>query len=188
MTKPTNSELAEVARAALDYIDALPGDVVAKLPVMPGFDRDWAESAIAAAQSVQQKHGETISELAAVRQQLAAVTAENAQMLRLLTDISENHEEHVNVDDYMYAGVPLDYVSEINMYVSRDVNAENPFQATDAALAEIRAQGADMVAKNSRRVYRERHNFGDISTAAEYLTAAVMAENIAQQLRGEDSK
>ena len=40
-------ELKEVARAALDYIDALPSDVAAALPVMPGFGRDWAENAIA---------------------------------------------------------------------------------------------------------------------------------------------
>lgn len=40
-------ELQEVARAALEYIDALPSDVADALPVMPGFDRDWAESAIA---------------------------------------------------------------------------------------------------------------------------------------------
>lgn len=70
-----------------------------------------------------------------------ALAVENAQMLRLLTDISENHGEFVNeADDYMYASVPLDYVSEINMYVSRDVNAENPFAATDSAVAEIKSQ------------------------------------------------
>lgn len=40
-------ELKEVARTALDYIDALPSDVANSLPVMPGFDRDWAENAIA---------------------------------------------------------------------------------------------------------------------------------------------
>lgn len=72
--------------------------------------------------------------------QLAAAVAENGQMLRLLTDISENHDEYVNADEYLYAGVPMDYVSEINAYVSRDVNAENPFKATDAYLAEVRAQ------------------------------------------------
>lgn len=70
----------------------------------------------------------------------AAVVAENAQMLRLLTDISEYHEEYVNADEYLYAGVPMDYVSEINAYVSRDVDAENPFKATDAFLAEVRSQ------------------------------------------------
>lgn len=40
------AELLEVAKAMRDYIDALPADTVAKLPVMPGFDRDWAEQVI----------------------------------------------------------------------------------------------------------------------------------------------
>ncbi|MFG7442974.1 hypothetical protein ACGLYH_22550 [Enterobacter hormaechei] len=70
----------------------------------------------------------------------AALAAENGQMLRLLTDISENHDEYVNQDEYLYAGVPMDYVSEINAYVSRDVEAENPFKETDAFLAEVRAK------------------------------------------------
>lgn len=47
MTEKIN-EVVCVARAALDYIDALPKDVVASLPAMPGFDRDWAENVLAA--------------------------------------------------------------------------------------------------------------------------------------------
>lgn len=39
-------ELLEVAKAALEYIDALPLDVVDSLPGMPGFDRDWANRVI----------------------------------------------------------------------------------------------------------------------------------------------
>lgn len=85
---------------------------------------------------------EQVAELKAQRDALAA---ENGQMLRLLTDISENHDEYVNQDEYLYAGVPMDYVSEINAYVSRDVEAENPFKETDAFLAELRAQGVDMM-------------------------------------------
>lgn len=46
---------------------------------------------------------------------LASVVAENAQMLRLLTDISENHVEYVNADEYLHAAVPIDYGSEINV-------------------------------------------------------------------------
>lgn len=42
-----HNEVALVARTALDYIDALPKDVVATLPAMPGFDRDWAENVLA---------------------------------------------------------------------------------------------------------------------------------------------
>lgn len=89
--------------------------------------------------------GETLAEylvrkFAEAEAKCAALAAENAQMLRLLTDISENHDEYVNQDEYLYAGIPMDYVSEINSYVSRDVEAENPFKATDAFLAEVRAQ------------------------------------------------
>nr|WP_224225498.1 hypothetical protein [Klebsiella michiganensis] len=61
-------------------------------------------------------------------------------MIRLLTDISDNHVEYFSEGEgTMFAGVPLDYVSEINMYVSRDVNAENPFPATDRIVAGIKA-------------------------------------------------
>lgn len=77
------------------------------------------------------------------------LAVENASMLRLLTDISDNHGEFVNeADDYMYASVPMDYVSEVNMYVSRDVNAENPFAATDAAIANIQAMGVEKFAEH----------------------------------------
>lgn len=72
------------------------------------------------------------------------LAAESLTMLRLLTDISENHVEYFSEgEDGMFAGVPLDYVSEINMYVSRDVNAENPFPATDRILAGIKADGVE---------------------------------------------
>ncbi|HDU4318694.1 TPA: hypothetical protein RFS98_000117 [Klebsiella aerogenes] len=69
---------------------------------------------------------------------------ESLTMLRLLTDISENHVEYFSEgEDGMFAGVPLDYVSEINMYVSRDVNAENPFPATDRIVSGIKADGVE---------------------------------------------
>ena len=82
--------------------------------------------------------------LAKAYQQLAA---ENVVMIRLLTDISENHVEYYSEgEDGMFADVPLDYVSEINMYVSRDVNAENPFTATDRIVAGIKADGVEQAA------------------------------------------
>lgn len=76
-----------------------------------------------------------------------ALLAEGAVMLKLLTDISDNHVEYFSEGECgMFAGVPLDYVSEINMYVSRDVNAENPFPANDAAIAAIEARGVEKLA------------------------------------------
>lgn len=41
-TPASGGELLELALAQKEYIDALPDDVVAKLPAMPGFDGDWA--------------------------------------------------------------------------------------------------------------------------------------------------
>lgn len=42
-----NAELLCVAQAALEWIDAVPSDTA--LPTMPGFDRDWADEAVASA-------------------------------------------------------------------------------------------------------------------------------------------
>ncbi|MEN4688296.1 hypothetical protein [Pantoea agglomerans] len=85
-------------------------------------------------------------QLADLKAQSDALAAENVLMLKLLTDISENHVEYFSEGEgYTFAGVPLDYVSEINTYVSRDVNAENPFPATDAYLNSVRAEGVEMV-------------------------------------------
>lgn len=92
-----------------------------------------------------------------LQQQLASAVAENGQMLRLLTDISENHDEYLNADEYMYAGIPLDYVSEINMYVSRDVNAENPFKTTDEYLAEVQAKGAELTGEYLKQYAQGLH-------------------------------
>ncbi|HDU1550784.1 TPA: hypothetical protein REW71_001687, partial [Klebsiella pneumoniae] len=79
------------------------------------------------------------------------LAAENLTMNRLLTDISDNHVEYFSEGEgYMFAGVPLDYVSEINMYVSRDVNAENPFPATDRIVAGIKADGVDEFVEKCR--------------------------------------
>lgn len=63
------SDIVQVAEAALEYIDALPEDL--QLPVMPGFDRDWANDVIETAGQVDAqslvariaKQSERISEL-----------------------------------------------------------------------------------------------------------------------------
>ncbi|WP_411197275.1 hypothetical protein ACHQIW_14405 [Klebsiella variicola] len=111
---------------------------------------------------------EKFLELAKAYVQLAV---ENVTMLRLLTDISENHVEYFSEgEDGMFAGVPLDYVSEINMYVSRDVNAENPFPATDAYLAGIKTDGVEEFA--AKLESRGRHQ--------DYVE---IARAFAQQLR-----
>lgn len=40
-------DLKQALRFALDWIDAVPKEVVDRLPAMPGFDRDFAETILA---------------------------------------------------------------------------------------------------------------------------------------------
>lgn len=42
-------ELVKVAKAALQYIDAIPKEVADAFPTMPSFNRDWAEGVISSA-------------------------------------------------------------------------------------------------------------------------------------------
>ncbi|HGK3860802.1 TPA: hypothetical protein ACJ12U_005074 [Klebsiella pneumoniae] len=110
------------------------------------------------------------------------LAAENVVMIRLLTDISENHVEYYSEgEDGMFAGVPLDYVSEINMYVSRDVNAENPFTATDRIVAGIKADGVEEFAAKLR-IPGDDQFFDALAKGV-----ALAADDFAKQLReGED--
>lgn len=48
-------DLVKVVKAALEYIDAIPKEVADSFPVMPGFDRDWAEELIFSAPIAYQK-------------------------------------------------------------------------------------------------------------------------------------
>ncbi|WP_447841336.1 hypothetical protein [Enterobacter ludwigii] len=126
-------------------------------------------------------------QLNAEREAKMALAAENGQMLRLLTDISENHDEYVNQDEYLYAGVPMDYVSEINSYVSRDVEAENPFKETDAFLAEVRAQGVERLAKAWYAIANETDPGISISESSrlKYRQRADDAADFANEIRQE---
>ncbi|WP_369713381.1 ead/Ea22-like family protein [Citrobacter freundii] len=123
-----------------------------------------------------------LNELEVMESKYRGLAAENGQMLRLLTNISENHDEYVNQDEYLYAGVPMDYVSEINSYVSRDVDAENPFKETDAYLVEVRASGADAVTNQHQRKFSEIKPKNNIF-ADEHQKAQCAAEVVAILLR-----
>ncbi|WP_319161029.1 hypothetical protein [Klebsiella pneumoniae] len=106
------------------------------------------------------------------------LAAENLTMNHLLTDISDNHVEYFSEGEgCMFAGVPLDYVSEINMYVSRDVNAENPFPATDRFVAGIKADGVEEFAAKLR-IPGDDQFFDALAKGV-----ALAADDFAKQLR-----
>lgn len=84
-----------------------------------------------------------VDAIAALQEQVRALAAEGSQMLQLLTDISEQCQECQSESEENVALIDLDYISEVNSYVSRDVGGENPFEATDAFLRDIRAMAVE---------------------------------------------
>ena len=137
-----------------------------------------SDIAKAGIEELQSQNADLAVQLANAESKCREMAAENGQMLRLLTDISENHDEYVNADEYLYAGVPMDYVSEINAYVSRDVDAENPFKATDAILAEVRAQGVEGFLK-----FCGEENSVFVEAKAYYRSLSDAVDEFAAQLR-----
>ncbi|GAA6553202.1 hypothetical protein nublan004_48550 [Klebsiella pneumoniae] len=110
------------------------------------------------------------------------LAAENLSMIRLLTDISDNHVEYFSEGEgTMFAGVPLDYVSEINMYVSRDVNAENPVPATDRIYAGIKADGVEEMASTYRGFANK--DGCSVNMKCSYNLTAERAESYAAYIR-----
>ncbi|EPY4057461.1 TPA: hypothetical protein L9R51_004444 [Klebsiella pneumoniae] len=110
------------------------------------------------------------------------LAAENMSMIRLLTDISDNHVEYFSEGEgTMFAGVPLDYVSEINMYVSRDVNAENPVPATDRIYAGIKADGLEEMASTYRGFANK--DGCSVNMKCSYNLTAERAESYAAYIR-----
>ncbi|HFZ0273003.1 TPA: hypothetical protein ACIJNH_005136 [Klebsiella pneumoniae] len=110
------------------------------------------------------------------------LAAENMSMIRLLTDISDNHVEYFSEGEgTMFAGVPLDYVSEINMYVSRDVNAENPVPPTDRIYAGIKADGVEEMASTYRGFANK--DGCSVNMKCSYNLTAERAESYAAYIR-----
>lgn len=110
------------------------------------------------------------------------LATENMSMIRLLTDISDNHVEYFSEGEgTMFAGVPLDYVSEINMYVSRDVNAENPVPATDRIYAGIKADGVEEMASTYRGFANK--DGCSVNMKCSYNLTAERAESYAAYIR-----
>lgn len=93
-------DTSAVARAALEYIDALPSEVIATLPAMPGFDRDWADEVLALATSPEPKPLILASETMDVERlrEIAEedigsdVTFESSVMARMLLSVALNSD------------------------------------------------------------------------------------------------
>jgi hypothetical protein len=123
--------------------------------------------------------GSVSKAIATLKAERDAVLAENARILNLLTDVSENYGEAQSESEEAVAVIDLDNISHINDYVSRDVNAENPFFNTNAILNSVRAEGAASVGTIIRAC---AHEFPD-SVEDIVEECAIIADNKAVSLR-----
>ncbi|EPC6273378.1 hypothetical protein ACR0X1_002231 [Enterobacter hormaechei] len=118
---------------------------------------------------------EAVLELRKVRNEAAALAAENAGLKNAITAISKTSEEcEINGDELKYVVEPSEFDA------LTDLLDETP--ATDAFLAEVRAQGVEMFAAHKRerqQALRSR----SMRMSEEAAGMAADAENFADELR-----
>ncbi|MCE1503622.1 hypothetical protein GT614_08290 [Enterobacter hormaechei] len=116
-----------------------------------------------------------VLELRKVRNEAAALAAENAWLKNAITAVSKTSEEcEINGDELKYVVEPSEFDA------LTDLLDETP--ATDAFLAEVRAQGAEMFAAHKRerqQALRRR----SMRMSEEAAGMAADAENFADELR-----
>lgn len=105
-----------------------------------------------------------VLELRKVRNDAAALAAENAGLNKFIKD-----------DCFIYTS------DDIEPRCASDFKPETP--ATDAFLAEVRAQGVEMFAESQKEYVRKNRRELDSMTRAAYCGSAVDAERFAAQLR-----
>ncbi|MCC2918860.1 hypothetical protein ACJX5S_08840 [Enterobacter hormaechei] len=118
---------------------------------------------------------EAVLELRKVLNEAAALAAENAGLKNAITAISKTSEEcEINGDELKYVVEPSEFDA------LTDLLDETP--ATDAFLAEVRAQGVEMFAAHKRerqQALRSR----SMRMSEEAAGMAADAENFADELR-----
>ncbi|MCM2592440.1 hypothetical protein NDQ59_02495 [Klebsiella pneumoniae] len=106
--------LVKVAKAALQYIDAIPQEVADAFHTMPGFDRDWAEEVISSApKAYQQLAAENVA-LKESRNNLAEFIHEE-----LDADYPLNMNLETPATDRIVAGIKADAIDEAAVELDR---------------------------------------------------------------------
>ena len=104
MPTPRELELISALEMALEWIDAVPPDTAASLPVMPGFDRDAVDSLI---QSVKSTKSLTLSEAlhgVSVPQEVSDEAGLTSEQVYTIIEIAASDDEQV-IKDYKIAHV-----------------------------------------------------------------------------------
>ena len=117
----------------------------------------------------------------------AALAADNAVMktgvLQASEDMEAHHDDH-GLFSYDADGEQMDALLRLcdaQESIALLENIKTP--ATDAFLAEVRAQGVEMFAESQKEYVRKNRNELDSMTRAAYCGSAVDAERFAAELR-----
>ena len=126
------------------------------------------------------------TDYAALESRCAALAADNAWLIEQSEEVyaaGYNHGHLNTVDGIAYADCVKDDFYGLALELMRE--AQTP--ATDAFLAEVRAQGADAVADQHRRMYEELKPINKFF-ANDHMNAQKVAELVAAQLRQETAQ
>lgn len=141
-----------------------------------------AEAKISALSEDHQKAIESIKQAdAAVKlahEKFSALAAENAVIKSAIPEPRDIEDDNDNMDDVSLAE---DFGFNHAIELMRRRIPETP--ATDAFLAEVRAQGVELFAESQKEYVRKNRNELDSMTRAAYCGSAVDAERFAAELR-----
>lgn len=117
---------------------------------------------------------------AALEARCAALAAENAEMKAVCED---RRMFIMNGVQLGYIQVPTVETDPALETIRVAVSPQEPTPATDAFLAEARAQGVELFAESQKEYVRKNRDELDSMTRAAYCGSAVDAERFAAQLR-----
>lgn len=115
---------------------------------------------------------------AALEAKCVALAAENALIKSAIPEPRDIEVDNDNMDDVSLAE---DFGFNHAIELMKRRIPETP--ATDALLAEVRAQGVELFAESQKEYVRKNRNELDSMTRAAYCGSAVDAERFAAQLR-----
>lgn len=113
-----------------------------------------------------------VLELRKVRNEAAALAAENAGLKKFITQ--ECHVAHVEPETF--------YEEEITRYVNAD-GYEPETTATEAFLADVRAQGVEQLASLAGNECQRYKSVNDRSGARKWKSIVILCTDFASQLR-----
>ncbi|MCH9452576.1 hypothetical protein ACSGEQ_10435 [Klebsiella pneumoniae] len=182
--------LVKVAKAALQYIDAIPQEVADAFHTMPGFDRDWAEEVISSAtKAYQQLAAENVAMKSKGKELLGEACAVYSRLNKLIDPSIGDFVDGQTLHEFQFVlDVETPATDRIVAGIKADGRVEGAHFVANRMLAAWDAGFIEDTAKNAADIARM------ILTSTEFMADAPdgdfdrsfsdgILEDIAQQLR-----